>query len=461
MSPPPRFQPGLRGFHALCRAVGYPLAPFQRRIARAAFGPEREVGVSLPRGHGKSTLLALLALHHVLTVPDASVYIGAGAREQARIVGAIIRRYALHAALAGRLTVRHDELRLGDRRGPTVLRVVASDGGRALGWERPTLMLGDEIVIWNDREPSLLGSMTTSLVKNPTARLVLASTAPLARGSPWGRVRDRALALPAVHRDGPVTEASGRGLRWIEWSLPDDAEPGDLAAVKQANPAPWITRAMLAEQQPRCTELEWLAFHCNRSHVTAARWLPVGAWQQCAASYQVADDEPLVLGVDVGGARATTALVGCVADDDGVRVALVEVRTGKAAVLELAASVRELAEAGRPIAAVVYDPMRFEGEAQRLERDLGLTLVEWPQSPIRMTRCSENLHRLVTERRLRHAAHPTLDAHVANAIAQPTIRGWRLVKGAEQAHIDATIALAMAAEVAERRPEPARLLGWL
>src|SRR3954453_4900476 len=119
------FAPGLRGFYALCRPLGYPVAPFQRRIARAAFGPEREVGISLPRGHAKSTFLALLALHHVLTVPDASVYIGAGAREQARIIGRILQRYALHPALAGRLTIRHDELRLGDRRGPTVLRIVA------------------------------------------------------------------------------------------------------------------------------------------------------------------------------------------------------------------------------------------------------------------------------------------------------------------------------------------------
>jgi hypothetical protein len=46
--------------------------------------------------------------------------------------------------------------------------------------------------------------------------------------------------------------------------------------------------------------------------------------------------------------------------------------------------------------------MRFSSEALRLERDHGLQLTEWPQSETRMTLCSENLHRLVTERRLRH-----------------------------------------------------------
>ncbi|HWT23353.1 MAG TPA: hypothetical protein VN213_07585 [Solirubrobacteraceae bacterium] len=78
-----------------------------------------------------------------------------------------------------------------------------------------------------------------------------------------------------------------------------------------------------------------------------------------------------------------------------------------------------------------------------------------------MTRCSENLHRLVVERRVRHVGHPTLDAHVANAIAKPTPRGRRLVKSADSAHIDAVIALAMAAEMAEKRPAPVPVIGWL
>ena len=90
--------------------------------------------------------------------------------------------------------------------------------------------------------------------------------------------------------------------------------------------------------------------------------------------------------------------------------------------------------------------MRFASEALRLERDHGLPLVEWPQSETRMTICSENLHGLVVERRLRHPGVAELDRHVANAVAKPTPRGWRLVKSADAAQIDAVIALAMAAE---------------
>jgi hypothetical protein len=77
-----------------------------------------------------------------------------------------------------------------------------------------------------------------------------------------------------------------------------------------------------------------------------------------------------------------------VADQDGLRVALVEIRQGRGAVLEVAGRVAELA-ASRRIAEVVYDPMRSDGEAMRLEREHGLPLVEWPQSLTRMTLCSE------------------------------------------------------------------------
>ena len=449
-----------RGFLRFCRDCGYALAPFQKRIARAFFEDAREVGVCLPRGNAKSTLAALIALHHVLAVEAASVYVGAASLEQARVVGDIVQRYGRRKALAGLLTVRHDEVRLGDRRGAIVLRIVSSDGARAFGWERPTLLVADEVWAYGDRPPTLLSAMVTSLVKSPTAKLLLISTAPMLLDSPLGRIRERALSAPDVHREGSRIEARGNGLTWLEWSLPDDAE-ATPANVARANPAPWVTLSMLAEQRQRVTDMEWLVFHGNRSHVQSARWLPVGAWQACAADYTVADDEPLVLGVDVGGSRSSTALVGVVADGDGVRVALVEVRTGKPAVLALVASIRELHAQGRPISMIVGDPMRFEADMLRLEADLGVTVVSWPQSESRMTRCSENLARLVIEQRIRHADHPTLNAHVANAIAKPTPRGWRLVRGGgESQHIDGVIALAMAAEMAEKQPPVARVLGW-
>jgi len=455
------FRPGLRGFYAFCDAVSYDLAPFQRRIARAFFAKDaREVAACLPRGSAKSTLAALIALHHTVTTPQASVYVGAAARDQARLIGTIVRRYAEHPAVSSYVTLRHDEVRLGDAKGPTALRVIASEGRVALGWERPTLMIGDEVLAWSEREPSLLDAMASAMVKNPTAKMLLISTAPLTEDSAWGRVRARALAAPTTVRDGAFWEAKAPGLHWLEWSLPEDVEPDDLDAVKQATPAPWITRAMLAEQRLRVSPFTWLALHCNRSSVSSARWLPPGAWNACRATYDVPADEPLVYGIDVGGSRSATALVGVAGGPDGVRVASVNVWQGRSAVMDLVAHLEGLLAAGQRVRELVYDPMRFDSEAQRLERDYGITVVEWPQSETRMTICSEKLHGLVVEQRLQHPGHSDLDRHVSNAIAKPTPRGWRLVRASENAQVDALIALAMASERASQQTYASRFLGF-
>jgi hypothetical protein len=50
---------------------------------------------------------------------------------------------------------------------------------------------------------------------------------------------------------------------------------------------------------------------------------------------------------------------------------------------------------------------------------------------------------------------------LAAAAAKDTQRGWRLEKVHPTANIDAVIALAMALERAEAKPEPVALLGWL
>lgn len=452
---------GYRGFLRFCDDVAYPLAPFQRRIARLYFATgAREVAACLPRGSAKSTLAALLAVHHVLSTDRASVYIGAAARDQARLIGTIVRRYAEHPAVRDYLTLRHDEVRVGGRTGPTALRVIASEGRQALGWERPTLMIGDEVLAWNEREPNLLDAMASAMIKNPQARMLLISTAPLSEDSPWGRVRARALAAPNIKRAGSVLEAHGHGLAYIEWSLPEDEDPDDLDAVKRGSPAPWVTRAMLEEQRHRVSPFTWLALHCNRASVHSARWLPPGAWQACRSDYTVDPAEPVTYGVDVGGSRSATALVGVLAGPDGVRVASVDIWQGRGAVMELVAHVRALLDAGRRVRELVFDPMRFDSEAQRLEQDYGLACVEWPQSETRMTLCSERLHGLVVEERLHHPGHADLDRAAASAIAKPTPRGWRLVKASETVQVDALIALAMAAERADRPAHASKFLGW-
>jgi phage terminase large subunit-like protein len=448
---------GYRGFLSLCAELGEPLEPHQRKIARAVIdGPEHEVGAVLPRGNAKSTTAALIAVHHVVSTPNPSVYVGAGSREQARVIGRIVERLARKPAIQELgIETRTDELRIGLRE--TVLQVVPADGARAHGWERPTLLIADELWMWSEREPTLLGAMLTALVKNPEARFLAISTSSAQLDSQLGRLRARALAQPHVVTRGAFTDARGDGLRWLEWSLPDGASLDDARAVKSCNPAPWITIGGLRDQRRRVTEIEYAQFHACRWGVGEGAWLPHGAWAACRGEIDHTPRE-VVIGIDIGGTRAASAVVGVTPD---LQVPICEVFQGDDAVLAVTDAVLALKEAGWVIRELAYDPWRYEAEALRLQREHGLVVAAFPQSHARMTVASEGLHSAVVEGRLRHPGHPDLDRHVAAAVARKTGRGWRLDKIARDAQIDAAIALAMAVERAQFRPEPVQLLGWL
>jgi hypothetical protein len=99
----------LRHFRDFCLKLpiedGTPLAlyPEQVRMLWAYFNGTRETLILIPKKNGKSSLLAALALFHLATVPDASVYIGASSRDQATILfdqaAAMIRRSEYAAKL--------------------------------------------------------------------------------------------------------------------------------------------------------------------------------------------------------------------------------------------------------------------------------------------------------------------------------------------------------------------------
>src|SRR5215203_787457 len=233
-----RVRPGLAGLVEFGELIGEPLQSHEKRIARAYFGSAREIAAILPRGNAKTTLAAKIGVHHLCSTPGAMVTIGAASRDQARICFERMRGFAEHPALQDMLTVRHLELRHED--GGGLLRVVPSDGPRVHGLSS-TLYIGDEVGA-SPANGELLEAMQTGLIKRRDSKLLLISTAAAQLDSPLGRLRARALAQPSAKRSGSVVEAKG-DLHWLEWSVPDELDLDDLAEVKKANPAPWITVA--------------------------------------------------------------------------------------------------------------------------------------------------------------------------------------------------------------------------
>jgi phage terminase large subunit-like protein len=441
-------------FRAFCKEVEYPLERFQHTIVRAAFASERELCVLLPRGNGKTTLMAALAVHHLLTTKRPAAYVAAASREQASILFEAAREIAEHPSLRGRITIRHLELRVPGG----FLRVLAADALKLHGLT-PSWIALDEYHAHPD--DGVYQALRTSLLKRPDARMHVISSAPEDAATPLGRLRSRALASPHVKRRGSLTEAHGGSLRLLEWAVPENVTPTP-AAAKKANPASWITVEALREQHAAVSELAWLRFHCNRIAGRLHAWLAPGAWAACAGEPRFEPGERVTIGADLGGGERSTSAVAWISEPraDGRRHVGVEIFDGEASGTEAGDFVTELCERFT-VQEVAADPWQANILLDALT-ERSITASAFPQSDARMIPASERLARAVREQRLLHDGDERLSAHVHAATARTTRRGWRLHRPGSDP-IDGIVALAVALDRAEsyaEQPAP-QLLGWL
>jgi phage terminase large subunit-like protein len=455
----------MSSFPAFCSLLGLDLEPFQRKIATAAGGPERELAVLLPRGNGKTSLVAAYALHRLITGPG-HVYAAAASREQARILYEYAAQYARTLADEN-IVDRHLELRwCPDPRYPRVftrhLRVLAADAPRLHGLTYG-LAIVDELHAHPNDQVYL--ALLTALAKQPGAKMITISSAGQGADSPLGRLRARGMAQPTVTRRGYLTDARGPGLRMLEWAVPQDV---DLTprTVKRANPASWVRLEDLRAQQEAVPDLAFRRFHAGQWTERASYWLPPGAWQRCVGDPQIPPGAEIYLGVDVGGQRSATAVAWVTPEKTADTMSGVSqlhtgvwIGHGDEAVIEARDLIRELGQRHR-IVEVSFDPWRAGQLAAELEQE-GVPCAAFPQSDARMIPASSRLHAAIVEQRLTIPASEELTQHAANTVAKHSRRGWRIDKPDDRTPNDAIIALAMAVDSAENRPEPVRLLGWL
>ena len=446
-------KPGFGGFVAFCELIGFPLEPYMRRIARAYFGTAREVAAILPRGNAKTSLAAALGLHHLITVPGASVVLGASSVQQARIGFERMESWVLGEALEGLVTLRHLELRFDGPEGRRRLRVVPSDGPRTHGLSC-TLYIADEVWGWAARA-DLLTAMQTGLVKRADSKLLIITTSAGDLDSPLGRLRRRAMAQPDVHRAGPVVESKGP-LHWLEWSLDDEHELDDLRAVKRCNPAPWISVADLRRQRESVAEGSFAQFHCDKWGIKESTWLPAGSWANCQGEVEFEPGERIWCGLDVGGNRSATSV--CWLNSRlhvGVRIF-----QGEDAVFEAAEVIMRLAEQ-HEIAGINYDPWRAAAVVKVFEQRR-IRCTQFPWTDARVIPAAGELYDAIIEGKLTHPGDRELDKHLATVIGRSTRRGLRIDKANESDQIDGACALLMAFEAATApEPEPTVILGYL
>lgn len=448
------------------------LEPWQRVILEPYFSGTPETLVISAKKSGKSSLCSALSLHHLLTTPAADVLVVAASREQAALVTEQCAGLVRRSGLASRIRVLGvgRELRgLGAYAGRRI-KVLPADPRTADG-VRPTLAIIDEL----HRHPtSELYSVIRDGLPALGGRLISISTAgsyenPDAddpHADPLARLRLAARALP-LERPFPqwrLVTARTESLAYFEFALWEGDSETDFETVKMANPQSWVTvddlRRRHASQSMQAWQ--WARFVCGRwvGGDDASVFAPID-WHACAdPGVQIPPNARVWVGLDCARVHDTTAVVPLwsPAPDRIITAdAVVLVPPGGGAQLPVGSIVPTIIEmAKRWRVEVVFDPNAAGGlVAEELARH-GIDTFEFVQSPVALAEASELLRGLVVERRLVHDANPTVTSHVLSAVQRSVgPEGWRIAKPRRGGrHVDAAIALAMAAHVALSEPRP-------
>lgn len=457
------FEAFCRKFIVLDNGSPFELEPFQRTILRGYFAGVTELLVLLPKKNGKTTLLAALALYHLIYTENAACYIAASTKEQAAILyqqafGFVERKGAngqflpQAIALRKRVLLRKGTKEIRSRRDSGFIKVISGDKDTGDG-VIPTLALVDELHRHKDNG-ELYGVLADGLGPR-SGQIITISTAGESHRSALGRIREKALAYPGATREGKYTfvRSPGGEFELHEWSLDDDDDRQDLELVKLANPLSVNTIARLRQRRdsPTMTPSRWARFGC-------------GVWVQGEdAAYSVVDWnrngrddlklEPgteVYLGLDIGWRWDTTAIVPCEPyERENVEIdgssewwRFSKVRFGKPRILTPPRNGQSMArekiikailafrdEDELVIKGIVFD-RNAEGEAiaQELENDYGFEAIEHSQDPSPMADSSMSFGQALGDDQIEHPNDPEFTAHVMAAKAK-TVAGerWRIV----------------------------------
>lgn len=285
------------------------LYPEQRTMLGDYFDGARETLILISKKNGKSSLLAALALWHLVTTTDAACYIGASSRDQATILYEQACGYVRRSPILGQyVNVKRGYRELRSASDAGHIRVLAADADTADG-VIPTLGLVDEL--HRQKSSDLYGVFRDGLGAR-NGQMITISTAGDDEDSPLGRLRAEALAREGLERTGVYRHVRDAGFALHEWALEIGEDQDDLNLVKQANPAPWQTLETLRERHdsPSMTPWQWARFACGVWGVGDEPYFDIDVWNELAADGdEIKPGRLITLGFDGARRHDATAIV--------------------------------------------------------------------------------------------------------------------------------------------------------
>jgi len=399
--------------------------------------------IGLPRWEGKSEVLSLMVAYHLFVerVQEGEAYVVASNERQANIVFATVKRMIqANPRLAAVCDIYKREIWVKET--GCVFKALPADADSAQGFH-PSFCAVDEVHV--HKSHALIEAMQSGMVGRESGLLVGITTAgPERQGVLWEMLRGG---------EGIVSWTRDRNT-YVYWVGAKDSDDGhDPKVWRAANPASWITDEMLQRQYEKLRFTTFERYHLNRFPARGVkRAFDATAWDAMASLPVIDPERPCTLSADASFRRDTTALVLDQVDEGGVHNVLSWIFASQdGAPIDREAVMATIVEIVHTYAVerMVCDPNYFVLEMMRLASEFGVEVEEYPQNSMRMAKALDVLTSLVASRRIRHGGASGLREHVLNTALKETPYGPRLDKQTDSQKIDAAVALAIGATIAE------------
>jgi len=393
----------------------------------------------LPRGQGKTSITAVLAPYELLAGEEGAgvVVVATDERQAALCHRQAARMVELHPDLERRVQVYADALTVPARR--SSFQVLPAVPKRLEGLDF-TLAIVDEA---GRVEQEVYEVVSLATGKQPSSVvLAIGTPGPDLHETVLGRLRTYAID----HPDDPLVvwrEHSAAGFEDHPvdcrhcWELANPAL-GDFLAVDGLDA---VLPPKLREASFRRARL------CHFTDQLEDAWLPPSAWTACSdATRSVPDGAEVALAFDGSFNGDTTVLVVATVDQRP-HVDLVELWEAdgrQVPIVDVEQAIRQACRRWR-VLEIAADPFRWARSLQLLDGE-GLPVLEYPQSPGRMTPATARFCEAVVNGQLTHSGDSRLARHIGNAVLREDARGARLAKERKDSprRIDAAVAAVMA-----------------
>lgn len=464
--------------------VGKPvkLRRWQKEIIREIYdGKTRRYVLSMARKNGKTALIAMLVLAHLIGPEarrNAQIYSAAQSRDQAAIVFSLAAKMArMSADLNANVIVRDSAKELFSPLTGVRYRALSADATTAYGLS-PVLVIHDELGQVIGERSELYDALETAMGAHSDPLSIVISTQAPNDGDLLSKLIDDALAA----------EDKGRTKVKLFAADPED-DPWSIETWKKANPAlgdfrsldDMRDRAAIAKRLPS-EENAFRNLLLNQRVSAEEMLLSPTVWKLNGGEvdYGLFNRAPVWIGVDLAATRDLTAIVATAQDDEGnwhlrpwfflpgdglleraqrdrvpydvwVSKGLLTLSPGKALEYDFVAKTVVPVISNWDVRAIAYDRWQFEHLKQAFSR-MGYEppfLEDFGQGYKTMTPAIRTFETVTLEGRVRHGMHPILTRHASNARATMGDAGERkLTKKKSTGRIDGIVATVMALHAA-------------